>query len=142
MPKADAHHTHVCAVVELQQRYEGQIPATELAAAQARDFSEQQRFQRLSPREQAVELIASQALTVADERRFIRAILLKRREARAFLQSNIGQRVDFGLLVRTKATLDAAERDARFQIKFYRANRALLLKFRADLAAASSRVAA
>ncbi len=142
MPKAIAQHTRGSAVLELQQRYDGRIPAHELETARADDLAEQQRFRCLSTRDQAAELVEDQARTVASERRFIRAILAKRRDARAFFLSTIGQQIDFGLLVRAKATLDAAERDARYQIKYYRANKALLLKFRADLVRAEQQIAA
>lgn len=148
MSKATAHHTHVSAVVELQQRYDGPIPAAELAAARAADSAQRERFQKLNPIDQAAELVVSQADVVASDRRFILAILAKRRELRTFLLSTIGQENTSGYLgsnfvplVRAKAALDAAERDARFHIKFYRANKALLLKFRSDLAAASAPVA-
>ena len=92
---------------------------------------------------------------LADERRFILAILAQRREARAELVRLFEQRSDylgasFVPTIRAKATIDAAERDARAAIANYRADKAELAKqeaasaeaIRAALAAETARLIA
>jgi hypothetical protein len=49
---------------------------------------------------------------------------------------------NFLRLVQAKAALDAAERDARYQFRFYKSGKQLLAQFEADLIAATERRAA
>ena len=148
MPMANNQSTS--SLDELHRRYDGPIPAHERAAAVADDIAETRRVAVLTPRQQAEELIASQRDRLSGERRYILAILATRRNARAELQAlhdrsgALYAGSDFLPLVRAKATMDAAERDGRFQLRWYFANRQLLGTFKAQLAAAiaAERIAA
>jgi hypothetical protein len=88
------------------------------------------RFRSLGARQRAEELVASQQEQICSERRYILATLAKRRGALASLhtydRSGAYAGSNFLLLVHAKATSDAAERDARFQLRWYFANRQLL----------------
>jgi hypothetical protein len=83
--------------------------------------------------------ITEQRQWLADERRFVLAILAKRREARAELDRLLVAHRDylgsaFIPMVRAKATLDAAERDARSAIGNYRADKAAFAEQQAQRA--------
>jgi hypothetical protein len=131
--RATAYNTRNSAVVELQQRYDGSIPACARAQAIAEDAAEDQRVRALSPRQQAAELVTSQRDQLSGESRYILAILAKRRSARIELRQ---ESRDYPAIIRAKAAMDAAERDARYALRWYFAERKLLAKFNAELAAA------
>jgi D-alanyl-D-alanine carboxypeptidase len=120
----------------LEAQFDRTIPADMLRAA----LEDGAAFNAMTPAAQAAALVASQCEHVATDRRYILAILAKRRSARAEIAalSDPFRDANFVLLIRAKATLDAAERDARFQLKWYRSGRALLAMFRANLAAATA----